>query len=200
MPLINYFQLSPSDFAPEFNMNYTVDMAAKDTRGGLPYFLPIGWFRHALKVVDKYRDDQLWLGSSNADGEWAVAFHGTHAGAVKGIKDEGLRITSMDAMRGEAVKEKGEEFDKPGLYVATHCNGGSHPAYTQTFTVPASSGESETFRVVFQCRVKPGVFTAHSSPVRIGEAWRFIDSDAIRPYGILVKNENTPDIDPQDEE
>ncbi|UJR24705.1 hypothetical protein I4U23_006079 [Adineta vaga] len=193
MPLINFFQLSPFDFAPEHNRDYTTDMSEKETRGSLPYFLPLGWYRHALKVVDKYSNDQLWLGSSNVDGEWAVAFHGTHGEAVKGIKEEGLRKTTNDAMRKDAVQMSGTYFDKPGLYVATHCTGGSHPAYTQPFTVQATKNKSETFRVVFQCRVKPGSYTTHSSPVKIGHAWRFVDPEAIRPYGILIKNEETPD-------
>jgi len=170
-------------------------MPTEDKRGGLPYFLPIGWYRHALKVVDKYPEDKLWIGKNNVEGEWAVAFHGTHGKAVKGIKEKGLLFTKVDLMKDEAVEQKGKDFDKPGLYVATHCNGGSHPTYTQTFTVPSSENENETFRVVFQCRVKPDAYTVHTTPVKKGEAWRFVDSNNIRPYGILVKNENVPDID-----
>lgn len=166
----------------------------KDRRGGLPYFLPIGWYRHAINVIDKYPDDKLWIGSNNVDGEWAVAFHGTHGRAVKGIKEKGLLHTKIDAMKEEAVAEKGKDVDKPGLYVATHCTGGSHPAYTQKFTVESAPNESETFRVVFQCRVKPGAYTTHTLPVDKGAAWRFVDPEAIRPYGILVKNEKVPDV------
>jgi hypothetical protein len=164
-------------------------MPQNEERGGLPYFLPIGWFRHALNVVDKYPNDQRWIGSSNAEGEWAVAFHGTRAGAVKGIREKGLLITTRDAMKSEAVQQGGKHFDQAGLYVATLCNGGAHPRYTEPFTVPSARGAAEPFRVVFQCRVKPGVYTAHGSPVDQGEAWRFVDPDAIRPYGILIKHE-----------
>ncbi|CAF4027981.1 unnamed protein product [Adineta steineri] len=200
IPLINFFQLSPSDFVPEFNVDYRSTMPTEDRRADLPYYLPIGWYRHALKVLDKYPDDKLWIGSNNTDGEFAVAYHGTHAGAVQGIKEKGLLITNFDAMRSEAVIQKGEEFDKPGLYVATHCTGGSHPAYTQPFTIQSSQNKSETFRVVFQCRVKPNEYTVHTSPVTRGQAWRFVDPNAIRPYGILVKNEAVPDIGLEDEQ
>ena len=170
----------------------------KERRGKLPYYLPIGWYRHALKVVDKYPDDQLWLGSSNVDGEWAVAFHGTKGLAVKSITKEGIRITTVDAKRAEAVQKGGTEYDKPGLYVATHCTGGAHPAYTDPFPVQSSPDKLDQFRVVFQCRVKPGAYTDHQSPVVKGEAWRFVDPEAIRPYGILVKNEDRPDPDVSD--
>jgi hypothetical protein len=190
MPLINFFQLRPSDFVPEHNIDYRSSMPTEDRRGGLPYYLPIGWYRHALKVVDKFPNDQLWLGNSNVKGEWAFAFHGTKGGAVKGIREKGLLISEHDAMRSEAIRNAGSYVDKPGLYVATHCNGGAHPTYTKPFSVPSSQNKSETFRVVFQCRVKPGAYTTHTSPVSKGEAWRFVDPDAIRPYGILLKSIN----------
>ncbi len=93
MPLINFFQLTPSDFVPEHNIHYRSGMSTEDRRGGLPYYLPIGWHRHALKVIDKFPDDKLWLGCSNVKGEWPVAFHGTHGRAVKGIREKGLLIT-----------------------------------------------------------------------------------------------------------
>ncbi len=35
----------------------------------------------------------------------------------------------------------------------------------------------------------PTLYTTHTSPVNEGEARRFVDPDAIRPYGILVKKE-----------
>ncbi len=74
-----------------------------------------------------------------------------------------------------------------GLYVTTHCNGGAD-AYTTPFTV-SNGDENETFRVVFQCRVRPNSFKTHAGVVEVGEIWRIVDPQAIRPYGILLKNE-----------
>ena len=147
------------------------------TRGGLTYFLPKNWYRHALKVDNKFKDGVVWLGSSNAPGEWPVAFHGTKSVAVKNITDQGLLTgkTIRDAMLSEAIEQKGETVNRPGLYVATHCNGGSHPAYTEKFNVSTPSGKTETFHVVFQCRVRPGSYTTHTIPVSVGEAWRIVD-------------------------
>ncbi|CAF0922187.1 unnamed protein product [Rotaria sordida] len=196
--LVEDLKLQTNDFVPEFNVDYTSSMPTEDKRGGFPYYLPIGWYRHALKVVDKYPEDKLWLGSNNVDGEWLVAFHGTHEGAVKGIKEKGLLIINIDLMRNEAVEQKEKYFDRPGLYVAIHCTGGSHPAYTKPFTISKSPEITETFRVVFQCCVKPDAFTIHEGPVKKGHAWRFVDSDAIRPHGILIKNENTEESSLED--
>lgn len=162
------------------------------TRGSRPYYLPLGWYRFGLAVEDKYQSDELWLGDTNAEGEWPVAFHGTNANAVSGIVQHGLLPSAVktDAMLNEAIEQIGEEADQPGLYVATHCNGGSD-MYTNPFTVTAYPGKSEQFRIVFQCRVQPGKFTTHTSPVDVGEAWRIVDPKAVRPYGILLKKENS---------
>jgi hypothetical protein len=186
-------QLQPFDFDPKFNFDYTKeDTPEQLDRGGLPYYLPKGWYRHALKVNKKYKDGEAWLGSTNSKDVWPVAFHGTRSLAVKGITDKGLLVGSVvrDRMLAEAIAQKGEEVNRPGLYVATHCNGGSHPYYTEKFEVPTPSGETEAFQVVFQCRIQHGSYTTHTIPVKIGEAWRVVDSEAVRPYGILLKNTN----------
>jgi hypothetical protein len=192
-PVLSFLQLQPLDFDPRYNLDYAKgDMPEKLERGGLPYYLPIGWYRHALKVDKKYKDGEVWLGSSNKKGEWPVAFHGTRSLAVKSIADKGLLTGNVvrDRMLKEAIEQKGEAVNRPGLYVATHCNGGSHPYYTEKFEVPTPAGEIEAFQVVFQCRVRPGSYTVHTAPVMIGEAWRVVDPEDVRPYGILLKNTN----------
>jgi hypothetical protein len=144
-----------------------------------------------LKVLDKYGSDVTWIGRVNAKNEWAVAFHGTNAGAVSSIVKSGLApsTTKRDAMLHEAVLQKGESVNKAGLYVATHCEDGSHPQYTTPFTVTSFPGRTEKYSIVFQCRVEPDKYTVHSLPVKKGHAWRVVDPNAIRPYGILLKKE-----------
>ena len=163
-------------------------------RGGHPYFLPKGWYRHALRVDHKYPGDQVWLGSANKKGEWPVAFHGTHMSAVGGITPQGLLISSgaADTARKEAVEQMGTEADQPGIYLTTHCNGGAHPMYTKPFTLQLTKDKSRTCRLVFMCRVEPDRFSTHLSPVSEGHAWRVVDPDAVRSYGILVKDEDAP--------
>jgi len=194
MPILSFLQLKPQDFDPKYNFDYTrPNLPETDTRGRLPYYLPIGWYRHALRVSDRYeKDDNDWLGSNNGPNEWPVAFHGTKSHAVRGITDEGLLSSKVqnDAKREEAIQSEGDDADKPGLYVATHCNGGSHPLYTSKFDVKKPNGETESFHVVFQCRVRPNPksYTEYTSPVQIGHAWRITNPTYIRPYGILLKS------------
>ena len=189
--LISFFQLQKKDFDQKHNVDYKRVKPIRESRGGLPYYPPTGWYCHALNVDNKYSNDKLWFGSNNIDGEWAVAFHGTHTAAITDVRDDSFSSRLVDAKRREVVERRGKEYDKPGLYVTTHCNGGAHPQYTTTFDVKSPSGVTEKYRVVFQCRVKPGAYIVHQSLVDTGHTWRFVDPEAIRPYGILIKNETT---------
>jgi hypothetical protein len=112
---------------------------------------------------------------------------------VKGIADQGLLVSAAktDLMMNDAIAQKGELANRPGLYVTTHCNGGSHPTYTTKFDVKTSPKKTETYQVVFQCRVQPDSYSIHKGPVKVGEAWRIVDPTAVRSYGILLKNINT---------
>lgn len=186
-PALAFLQLQPSDFEPRYNRDYP--HAKERRRGGYPYYFPQGWFRHALRVVDKYPEDKVWLGMNNSPGEWAVAYHGTHSDAVRGISDHGLlhSFVTEDVMKSEAKQQNPSIPDVKGLYVATHCEGGAS-GYTKTFEVTDSNGRKKRYQVVFQCRVKPEKFTKHKSPVKVGMAWRVFDQAAIRPYGLLLKS------------
>ena len=186
-PALAFLQLQQSDFEPAHNRPYPE--GGEITRGGLPYYLPQGWYRHSLKVLDKYPNDKLWLGMSNAPGEWAVAYHGTGPGSVRGIIDKGLlqNLVTHDACKAEAERQNPSILDVKGLYVATHCDGGA-ACYTTPYTIKDSIGVDKKYEVVFQCRVQPGKYTEHESPVKVGKAWRVFDEKAIRPYGILLKS------------
>ncbi|CAF2522277.1 unnamed protein product [Rotaria sp. Silwood2] len=186
-PALAFLQLQQSDFEPEYNRDYP--SAHEETRGSLPYHFPQGWYRHALKVIDKYPDDKAWLGMNNGSGEWAVAYHGTKTDAVKSIKNEGLlhTLVTADFMKDEAKKQNPSIPDVKGLYVATNCEGGAS-IYTKAFLIKDSIGASKNYQVVFQYRVQPGKFTVHNRGVNVGMAWRVYDAKAIRSYGLLLKS------------
>ena len=198
---LKYLKLDPSDlangieFETKFNRDYRQSFyPERQTRGGHPYYLPLGWYRHALRVLHKYEKDEKWIAEGDVEGAWAVAFHGTKAISVVPIAQQGLSTGAMqrDAMRDEAVEQLGEEANRPGVYVATKCEGGG-ALYAAPFTVTSSVHKTDTFRVVFQCRVKPEKYSVHGSPVRDGHAWRYVDGSLIRPYGILLKEEVVAD-------
>jgi hypothetical protein len=156
MPLLTYLQLRPRDFDTQYNYDYNQKGLIDSKRGGYPYHVPLGWYRHALDISKKYPDDKLWLGSDNIPGEWPVAFHGTHAEAVSNITKDGLSTDKVqrDEMKDEAVQQMGSKVDCPGLYLATRCKGGAHPWYTKTFSVYISEKKTERFRVVISMSCK----------------------------------------------
>ncbi len=55
---------------------------------------------------------------------------------MKSITDKGLLTARIeqDAMLAEGIQQKGQAVNLPGLYVATHCNGGSHTIYSRIIT------------------------------------------------------------------
>lgn len=159
-------------------MNYDYnsrDIPEEEQCGNCQYYLPIGWFRHGLNLYDKYSDNNIWFGQQNIVGEWPIAFHGTCLQAI----DESTRQDFLSNLIEKDIK--------PGFYVTTHCNGGAD-AFTTPFTV-TNGDKKERFRIVFQCRVKPNSFTTHTDIFKEGEAWRIVNPQAIRPYGLLLKNE-----------
>ncbi|CAF1028738.1 unnamed protein product [Adineta ricciae] len=187
-PVHVQLQLQEKDFDSKHNRKY--DFAGTAKRGGKPYYFPEGWYRHALRVVDKYPEDKAWLKMDNSPGEWAVAYHGTNYSALKGVINHGLmhEFVTKDLCAAQAKKQNPSIPDVKGLYVATHCEGGA-ANYASTFTVKDSIGAHIDYKVVFQCRVQPGKFTEHTGPVIKGKAWRVFDEKAIRPYGLLLQEQ-----------
>lgn len=195
---LSYLQLEAHDFNPKHNFNYDVDTYLPDGRRGKHmYHVPRGWYRHALDISNKYPGDDVWLRSTGEPGVWPVAYYGTQSeAAVHSIINNGLSTeidpNKQDDFRAESVRQKGEQFDKPGLYLSTYCKHGVHPRYTKTFTVQISPKKIQRFRIVFQCRVNPDGFTIHECPVTRRELWRIVDPTVVRPYGILLLKRTVP--------
>jgi hypothetical protein len=188
--VISFLQLQPTDFDTEFNVDYRVPGLEKTAmRGSETYNLPIGWYRHALKVNDKFPDGNVWLGHTNAEGEWPVAFHGTRSLVVRRIANTGVLSidTESDRAKEEAMKHRKSKKEESGIHVATHCDGGA-ATYAETFTIHTPDRGEQHFKIVFQCRVKPGTFIIHK-PKNLdeGHVWCVNDTRDIRPYGILLK-------------
>ncbi|CAF2041130.1 unnamed protein product [Rotaria magnacalcarata] len=190
-------QLQPSDFEPSHDRDYR-NCPVSDSvqqRGNRPYYRPIDWYRHALRVIDKYSDDKPWLGMNNGPGEWPVAYHGTKKEFVSPIIKGGLKAAGADFYKYKAMEEKGPQAEH-GIYLATYCNKGSDSErYAASFTVkmlPGTPFKEETYKVVFQCRFNPKTFTEHdwaleSNDDPLRKEIRVYKMDGVRPYGILLK-------------
>ncbi|CAF3627380.1 unnamed protein product [Rotaria socialis] len=194
-------QLQPSAFDPKHDRDYRNGPVhdSEQRRGNRPYYRPIGWYRHALSVIDKYPGDEHWLGMNNGAAEWSVAYHGTKKGAVSPIIKDGLKEARVDAYRNQVVNDKGREAQY-GIYLATHCNKGADAQrYAETFTVkmpPGMASEEAAYKVVLQCRYNINTFTEHSWTWKsepfdpLAKEIRVYKMDGVRPYGVLLKKVN----------
>ena len=181
--------MKKTDFESKYNVDYKSREQKDEKRGGQLYCLPIGWYRHALNVVDKYPDDKLWLGKNNVEGEWPVAFVPTNMDLIEGIEGKGVLFRSADSNRKKPVEERGPNKDKDGYYVPVSWKDGIHPQYIKKLNVGNATDTNDRYRLVFQCRVKSNAYTTCKNSNGEDSILHFDDPQAIRPYGILIKRE-----------
>ncbi|XP_072538901.1 uncharacterized protein [Salminus brasiliensis] len=154
------------------------------TRGGEPYTRPWGWYRFALKVLDKYPDGNTWLGpngwrSHSSFREWPVSFHGTSIEGAKGIARSNYRAGGGQ-LYGRGI------YSTPDIDIAEHF----------TMFKKFESKNGRTYKVIMQNRINPAkrVYTDEEDywliPVPEGTSAvqeKQIVEVSIRPYGILIK-------------
>ncbi|XP_067314390.1 uncharacterized protein [Pseudorasbora parva] len=171
-------------FEPRFDYDFThLHDKSVCMRGSEPYTRPCGWYRFALKVLDKYPDGNAWLGtdgwrSHSVAGEWPVSYHGTSVQGATGI-------------------------------VTTHYTAGPRQLYGRgiysTYDIDQASGYSKEFtskktgkryRVLMQNRINPNMrkvcqrtdYWLIEIPDGTSAAKeKEIVEKSIRPYGILLK-------------
>ncbi len=88
-------QVDMKCLATEFNHDFTNirDVGTTHVRGNQPYERPCGSYRIALKVKDKFGNDNVWLGmTGNTLGEWPVSYHGTAQHNALNIAEEGYKL------------------------------------------------------------------------------------------------------------
>ena len=82
------------------------------------YYPPIGWNGDGLRVSKQYDNgDDTWLGYSNVEGEWYIAYHGTGGlDVVKNILEKGFQsgyrqaykdLNNMNPLSNKTIKKCG---------------------------------------------------------------------------------------------
>ena len=158
---------------PKYDYDFTNinDYGKVFMRGGLEYKRPCGWKRYALKVDDKYENNN-WIGKtgrSNNDSEWAVSYHGTKIYLAKPICLNG---------------SKPGINNKYGIGVNCTPNISTAEKYAEIFTSPTTG---RNYKIVFQNRVKPSAIIKCQEKDGPGEYWYVPDGKDIRPYSICIK-------------
>ena len=137
-------------------------------RGGIQYRRPCGWKRHAINVAGKYKEE-VWLGSKNCPGEWAVSYHGTGLNQAKSIAEAGFDLTRHKRFaHGRGI------YSSPDINVAK--------AYAKPFIF-----NEQHYLVLLQNRVNPeNVKKLDKVVTGIGEFWISPSDQDIRPYGVCI--------------
>jgi hypothetical protein len=163
-----------------------------EKRGGALYDPPKDYYGYGLRVSKLYDNkNDTWLGMSNINGEWWVAYHGAGRVAndqeikkiIKNIVENGLKKgpgqghCSADNINPQSKAE----FPKvgEGVYLTNKID------EAERYAGRVKDNDENEYKVVFMCRVCP-------NKVRISnyEPIYFVldpNKDCIRPYRILLK-------------
>ncbi|XP_073671380.1 uncharacterized protein [Paramisgurnus dabryanus] len=171
-------------FDPKYDYDFTYckDMSICK-RGDEPYKRPCGWYRFALKVLNKYPDGNTWLGtdgwrSNSVVGEWPVSYHGTTIENAKGI------------VKSHYTAGPRQLYGR-GVYSTYDIDQAS--GYSREFT---SKTNGKKYRVIMQNRINPKMRKVCKRQdywlIEIPEGTsaakeKEIVEKSLRPYGILLK-------------
>lgn len=176
------YGFNTADLDPNYDYDFT---NAKDDgktymRGGFQYKRPYGWKRIAIKVIQRYDNDQ-WLGpngirTAEAPGEWPVSYHGTNMTSANLIVKDGYK-PGPRAMFGKGI------YTSPSLDMVERL-------YAQQFTY-----NGKTFKIVLQNRVNPDQRNGHlqiipATNTGVGADYWLSPAQGtvdVRPYGILIR-------------
>mmetsp|Transcript_41172 Transcript_41172/g.74389 ORF Transcript_41172/g.74389 Transcript_41172/m.74389 type:complete len:416 (+) Transcript_41172:58-1305(+) len=151
------------------------------SRGGNPYWLPIGWKRFAVNLRGKYPGDMQWMKEDESG--WAVAYHGTSGDSLPGILSSGFRVGS----RQKFAKTAGT-----GIYCTPFIDVAQH------YSKPKEQ-DGHYVQIVLQLRVKPSAIKPVKDPKATDfekKYWIIEDPEEMRAYGVLIREMSLQDYLP----
>lgn len=196
----------PSLFTNSFDINDFDDRGTKSFENnnatykvGPPgreqdYFQPHGWTRYGLKVLDRIppkwisTGDDRWLTPFQDPGNWYRAYHGTNLGVGKQIFGTQFRTGHANAYEHSISQLDGQPIGK-GVYCTPDPKEAERYARRRkgATTIRTANGPKK-FLFMFQVCVDPD--RTHFATKSGAPYWIIRDkdtADAIRPYGILLK-------------
>ena len=165
--------------------NRSSGWGVNECRGGKPYDPPIGWIGIGLKVFDKYQDNK-WIGMSNTEGEWCVAYHGVARDqASDSVKSVTGKIYKGEFKPGsEQVHRSHQDVCHPNQNVGVGAYCTPKIAIAESYS-GISTINGQNYWTVLMVRVNPTAIR-HCSDAP--DYWVVNGTtDEIRPYRILYK-------------
>ena len=175
------------DSAGDRNIGWGIN----ESRGGKPYFPPIGWNGYGINVLDRFDlGDNTWLDYHNVQGEWSVAYHGmgTSLSGNKNMNNNNMinimNFSNEQTIIRQQFKNSDDKYhigDKVGEGVYMTPN----PTIMEQFCTIYQHG-NEQFKIGIMCRVRPDRIRC---PNETEDYWIINGTDnEVRPYRILIKN------------
>ena len=200
--LLSFCEINPEMFDHDYDqLNDEYEIGGKRGPPGylMDYDPPLGYKGYGLKVSGQYDNgDDTWLGYTNQQGEWYIAYHGTSGHYAKNILKEGLKKGSGQAHEGCNNINPLSKDKFPIVGKGVYCSPKIKIADEYASWAGDISFEEKQFRFVFMLRVNP-------YKIRISESepdyWVFEGDylnektvrkfdDEVRPYRILIKEIN----------
>jgi len=189
-PAIRFFTINANQFDAKGDMQWGNGAPYKDMRGGLAYYLPRGWQRFGIKVVDKYGQNNDWLLKWDESG-WGVGYHGVgrnSAAKIPAILNAKLLPGPRQLhANSDDTRKVGRKVGR-GIYFATHVEVADTYSERVVF-------DGKTYKILLQCRLDPVEIRIPSRPSLInkpGDDWQndymvVPNGTYARPYGIIIQ-------------
>ena len=155
-------------------------------RGGKKYEVPIDCIAFGLEVSERYGDDEDWLANDGRKEEWAVGYYGFGLGMneiqikeiIKTIIHDNIRPCSKQFFADikNNIEAKGDV-----VYITPDLE----EAADKAFIIPLADNK---YRLIIMVRVDPNSIIRESETENYKKYWIVEDSSKIRPYRILLKN------------
>ena len=186
VPLLEGCRLSPNIFDQNFHKFYNPDTnVANLKRGGEEYIQPLSWTAYGINVSGKYDfGNDMWLGNSNGEEEFAVAYYGINHVFNHNLKMFQNLVNLMGNYESGKTYIGVKNVRKPGQ----KCKAGAYfyknPMIAENSSETINVGGFE-YKIMFMCRVKSSEIR---QPETFQDCWILsLTPDEVRPYKILIK-------------
>ena len=180
--LIEKYKFTKHMFDPRGNK--IENWSTSEKRGNKIYDPPIGWIGIGLKVLSRYQDD-IWIGKSNDQNEWSVAYHGIGSNQSNPMNIVNMIIKGCYRQGSSQIHERCDDIFHPGKKVERGVYCSPNIKLIEDYTGRVSINDKK-LKVALMNRVK-------NSKIRCcncnnGKLWVVNETtDEIRPYRILLK-------------
>ena len=185
--LLNEIIISTNIFEINFCKNEDEWPKKNLVRGGKKYSPPYGWIGIALKIDSKYdKNDIIWFGNKNKEGEWPVAYYGIGKGNVfKKIITLIINNLKKSSEKYDKIEDNNQNkfiFGSEDVNLTPNIN----DAMEEADKISIGFNNSKV-KFVIMARVNPNKIRNKNNNI-LKEEWILkANNQEIRPYRLLFK-------------